>query len=192
MNKLFLTGILTLTMFAVTPVVYAQVGDVDPLGSSSQKTCANLSSDLRLTSRDSSTGGQVSDLQFFLQTNGNFNLEPTGYFGLMTFGAVQRYQSANWIVPASGFVGPITRAKINASSCQPPIIIQNTDIVPAISTPVGSTETGSKIKLIAPDGGLFGTEVVPPIQIKWLPKNQALARLVLYTPANYMENQLIM
>lgn len=179
MNKLFLTSILTLAMFAVTPIVHAQAGDVDPLRSSSPKVCINLSNDLRLMSRDVSTGGQVSDLQFFLQSNGNLNLEPTGYFGLMTLGAVQRYQLANHIVPASGFVGPITRARMNASSCQTPILVQNTDIAPAISTLAVPTETGSKIKLIAPDGGLFGTGGAPPIKVTWSPKKPGVSEISL-------------
>lgn len=188
-NKLFLTSILTLAMFAVTPIVHAQAGDVDPLRSLSPKICTNLSNDLRLTSRDASTGGQVSDLQFFLQSNGNLNLEPTGYFGLMTFGAVQRYQLANRIVPASGFVGPITRASINASSCQTPIIVQNTDIVPAVSTLVVPAETRSKITLITPDGGLFGTGGAPPVKVRWSPKKPGIVEVgLIYAGKLYGES----
>jgi peptidoglycan hydrolase-like protein with peptidoglycan-binding domain len=38
----------------------------------------------------------------------------TGYFGTITFAAVVKYQGANNITP-TGFVGPITRAKLNST-----------------------------------------------------------------------------
>jgi len=38
----------------------------------------------------------------------------SGFFGTLTFAAVTRYQSANGITP-SGFVGPITRARLNST-----------------------------------------------------------------------------
>jgi len=116
MNKIFLSGILALSFFVSVPAVFAQSGDVDPLGTQGN-ICTNLSYDLRLASKDSLTNGQVSDLQLFLQSKGYLNSDPTGYFGLLTQGAVIKYQNAKSILPAYGFVGSITRGKINSESC---------------------------------------------------------------------------
>ncbi len=88
--------------------------DIDTVTTSS---CVALSNDLRYRSRDAQTNGGVSDLQDFLQSKGFLNSEPTGYFGLLTFQAAKDFQRANGISP-TGFVGPITRAKIKALSCQ--------------------------------------------------------------------------
>jgi hypothetical protein len=85
--------------------------DVDPLGATS--TCVSLkSSNLRYKARDVGTNGEVSALQDFLQTKSYLTSEPTGYFGLLTLQAVKSFQSANGITP-TGYVGPITRAKIS-------------------------------------------------------------------------------
>jgi peptidoglycan hydrolase-like protein with peptidoglycan-binding domain len=39
----------------------------------------------------------------------------TGYFGPLTMSAVRSYQTRNGITPASGYVGPKTRAFLNKS-----------------------------------------------------------------------------
>lgn len=106
-----------LSLVILPAVASAQNADIDPLGQTSGSECVKISYDLRLTSRDTLTGGQVSSLQFFLQSQGLLNSEPTGYFGLLTQAAVMKFQAQNGIVPVSGFVGPITRAAINKSSC---------------------------------------------------------------------------
>jgi len=79
-------------------------------------SCLSLRNDLRYRSRDAETGGEVSLLQDFLQSKKYLNSEPTGFFGLMTFSAVQQFQSANGI-SGTGYVGPLTRAKIKAFTC---------------------------------------------------------------------------
>lgn len=69
--------------------------------------------------------GQTSDdvqrLQVFLNTHG-FKVSDTGpgspgqetnYFGLKTFNTLKSFQAANGI-PATGYLGPITRAKVNS------------------------------------------------------------------------------
>ena len=67
-----------------------------------------------------STGSDVRSLQVFLNThgyqvalsgNGSPGHEST-YFGPATQSALSRFQSANGIIPASGYFGPKTRAKI--------------------------------------------------------------------------------
>jgi len=62
-----------------------------------------------------STGSQVTALQNWLISKGySIPAGATGYFGTQTQGALAAYQAANGIVPAVGYFGPITRAKINA------------------------------------------------------------------------------
>lgn len=92
-----------------------EVADVDTQPQSSG--CLDLSNSLRYRSRDAQTNGEVSDLQDFLQTKGYLKSEPTGYFGLLTFQAAKDFQRDNNTSP-TGFIGPITRAKIKALSCQ--------------------------------------------------------------------------
>jgi hypothetical protein len=54
----------------------------------------------------------VLELQNRLRDEGYFTATPTGYFGPITMGAVQRYQNAHGIT-ATGYVGPLTRARLN-------------------------------------------------------------------------------
>lgn len=135
----------------------AETGDRDPLGNSSGKVCIKaLTYDMRVASRDITTANQVSDLQLFLQAKGYLNSEPTGYFGLMTFAAIQSYQAANGITPVSGFVGPITRGKINASGCvsvsspasdQTPDPEEDEDAVSIDSISPSSADGGEKVTI---------------------------------------------
>jgi peptidoglycan hydrolase-like protein with peptidoglycan-binding domain len=58
-------------------------------------------------------GDDVRELQERLRALGYFTFPTsTGYFGPITFAAVQAFQRANGI-PATGFVGPLTRAALN-------------------------------------------------------------------------------
>jgi len=62
-----------------------------------------------------STGSEVSQLQEFLITQGVLAPQyDTGNFYSLTLQAVKTFQSKEGITPVSGFVGPITRATINA------------------------------------------------------------------------------
>lgn len=57
----------------------------------------------------------VQKLQERLRDEGFYNYpEVTGYFGDITVKAVKDYQTAKKISPVSGFVGPLTREKLNA------------------------------------------------------------------------------
>lgn len=82
-----------------------------------QGACLDLQNNLRYRMRDIETSDDILSLQDFLQANGYLNTEPTGFFGVLTLQAVKNFQQANGISP-TGFVGPITRAKIKALSCQ--------------------------------------------------------------------------
>ncbi len=56
----------------------------------------------------------VTQLQTILITDGYLKVAPpTGYFGSLTKAAVEAYQTANNILPASGYVGPLTRSLLN-------------------------------------------------------------------------------
>jgi Bacterial Ig domain/Putative peptidoglycan binding domain len=59
----------------------------------------------------------VTQLQLILIANGDLKIAaPTGYFGTLTRAAVKKYQAAHNITPVSGYVGPLTRALLNAGS----------------------------------------------------------------------------
>ncbi len=78
--------------------------------------CAAITHNLKLGSRDSSTGGDVTTLQIYLSQANYLDSDPTGYFGRATRKAVQDFQTANGISPL-GNVGLYTRAKIKEVSC---------------------------------------------------------------------------
>ena len=60
-------------------------------------------------------GADVTQLQTILIADGYLKIDgPTGYFGQGTFAALKLYQAAHGIIPASGYVGPKTRAILNA------------------------------------------------------------------------------
>lgn len=64
-----------------------------------------------------STGSEVVALQQFLVSKGHLTMPAgvaMGTFGPMTQSAVAAFQSANMISPASGYFGPVTRAKVNS------------------------------------------------------------------------------
>lgn len=146
MKKSFLLGAFLFGYVLSCANVYAQTGDVDPNGNSAN-ICIKITYDLRVTSRDTQTANQVSDLQFFLQAKGYFNSEPTGYFGLLTKKAVIQYQNANGITPAYGFVGPITKKKINGEGC----------VTGSIN---GSNTNASYINSITPSRGFGGERII--------------------------------
>jgi hypothetical protein len=66
-----------------------------------------------------STGSDVTKLQTVLVSKGYLVMPagvPMGYFGALTKAAVQKYQMAKGISPVSGYVGPLTRAALNAEA----------------------------------------------------------------------------
>jgi hypothetical protein len=144
--------VILLGVLALAPaVVLAQQADID---TSNAPSCAVLNNNLRYGSRDTS-GDDVSVLQDFLNTKGYLNSQPTGFFGHMTFAAVQAFQSANAISP-TGFVGVLTRAKIKSIDCNGSV----SSSVPTIPTnpvtytpPVPGSPTQSSVTVISPKQG---------------------------------------
>jgi hypothetical protein len=114
MKKIFI-GSVAFVVLLQTSFAFAQVVvdlDVDTTFGG----CVDISTNLRYRSRDATTNGQVSLLQDFFQAQGYLDSEPTGYFGLLTVRAAQNFQRANGLSP-TGFVGPLTRAKIKSITC---------------------------------------------------------------------------
>lgn len=144
MKKLFI-GAIAIVGLLTTGFVYAQTtGDVDTQNTNGG--CVSIPTDLRYRSRDITTDGQVSILQDFLQAQGYLNSEPTGYFGLVTFQAVKSFQQKNGLSP-TGFVGPLTRAKIKALTCSD---AGNTQ--PPVGTPTPVATACTQDAKLCPDG----------------------------------------
>ena len=99
--------------------------------------CPSLSYNLYIGLTDSVTGGQVSQLQRYL------NLTPTGYFGTLTRQAVAQFQQQQGVFPVTGGVGPLTRQRI-ALVCN--------------GTPT-PTPAPVSVSYIAPTQGAVGSQV---------------------------------
>ncbi len=85
-----------------------------PIVINEEFVCAVFNVNLKIGSR----GAEVSRLQKFLNQNGHLRVQATGYFGPLTFAAVQKFQKANGVV-STGYFGPLTRAKIKIVTCDP-------------------------------------------------------------------------
>jgi len=102
--------------------------------------CVALTANLEVRATDEAGGvGPVRKLQNFLYQFRYLSETPTGYFGEKTKEAVIKFQAEYGITPAQGYVGAITRAKINELTCggiSPTFAIQS--ISPSIAK-VGQT-----------------------------------------------------
>ncbi len=97
----------------IRPITTTIPGDIDPTAT---VACADLTRNLRFGMKDSDTFADVSMLQDFLSSKGHLKVTSTGFFGKVTFKAVVDFQKSNGIM-GTGYVGPITRAKIKAIDC---------------------------------------------------------------------------
>ena len=125
-------------------VANAQSGDTDTSGSNGN-SCVTLDNNLRYRMRDSSVNNEVSDLQDYLIAEGYLSGNTTGYFGVATLKAVKSFQAANGLL-SSGYVGPVTRAKIKSLSCDE--VVSSPVNPPMPVKPVGCTRE----YLSCPDG----------------------------------------
>jgi len=103
-----------------------------------------------------STGEDVMMLQKLLNANG-YKIAESGagspgsestYFGTKTKAALAKWQAANGVSPASGYFGPITRAKVNGSMSGPigptgPIVAPSTGL--SVSLSANNPRTGALI-----------------------------------------------
>ncbi len=81
------------------------------------------------------SGNDVTELQKILIKAGFLNIPaPTGYFGLLTEAAVVQYQAARGITPTSGYVGPKTRAILNAGTTSVMSDEQKTLLIKSLQT----------------------------------------------------------
>lgn len=125
MKKSLLTTLLLASLFSFVSA-QSSLGDTEPGDegtlSSSEKVCYDLQRNLGqknigiYRNSDRYTNNEVTKLQNFLQDYNFLNVEATGYFGTKTLAAVKSFQRSSNIL-ASGYVGPITRAKIKEMSC---------------------------------------------------------------------------
>ena len=100
--------------------------------------------DLKTTLSLGQTSASVVKLQDFLSSQGYLSYSSTGYFGNLTFKAVQSFQK-NQNLETVGFVGPKTRESIKKTSCavavapapvpapQPaPVVVQQASVIQAV------------------------------------------------------------
>lgn len=133
-------GTFALVLALILPITAAHKAQATSLPVLS--ACTILTSNLHYGSIDTSPGGgDVVSLQQFLAAQGYFSYAPTGYFGPVTFRAVQQFQLHNGII-GTGYVGPITRAKIQALTCG----VQNDTLSISSMTP-GSGPIGTTVTL---------------------------------------------
>ncbi|MCX6747412.1 MAG: peptidoglycan-binding domain-containing protein [Candidatus Nomurabacteria bacterium] len=134
MKKILLSLFLVLS-FLVPSVGFAQVASPNP-NPLLPPACTILTFNMKVGATDAFFGGQVSKLQLFLIANGFLVVPagvPLGFFGIMTQNAVIKFQIANNINPAVGFVGPVTRAMIQWLTCgvaANPVVPNNNPVVP--------------------------------------------------------------
>lgn len=168
MKKILLA---TLAIITILPVLaFAQVGNT-------ALSCVSITHNIQYGSRDILTGGDVSTLQNFLQRQGYLNSAPTGYFGSLTFAAVNKFQRANGI-SVVGSVGPLTRAKIKSIGCL------NTTAVSVTPTPIstqnynlGTILIRAIVANIDEVGNKYGSYGMKFAQSKLAEVDQALQRL---------------
>lgn len=77
-------------------------------------------------------GSDVILLQDILRTKGYFSAASTGYFGVVTLKAVKDFQRNDMHIPPTGFVGPLTRAALMATSTDSDVRFEGT--IQAVST----------------------------------------------------------
>ncbi len=94
---------------------------------------------------DGSTGADVTALQTYLISKGHaIAAGATGYFGAQTKAAVAAWQTANGIVPAVGFFGPLSQAKYTAlMAAVVPVVVTPTTPDTTPTTPSTALQGGA-------------------------------------------------
>ncbi len=161
-------------------VFFIQIQDI-------QAACYTINNNIKYGTRDSSYSTSVSVLQGFLREYNFLSPGPVGFFGPTTFKAVKFFQQAQNI-PSTGFVGPLTRAKIKTFSCEG---VNNT--VPVVD-PASSNPWGNVPVVNVPVARSFITVESPNpnssfikgnvYTIRWSTENLANTDLVLYAIRN--------
>ncbi len=110
---------LSVLVYSITKIL-SPIVTANPIPSTNTYPNSNIVGSIMRNLYKGIKGEDVRTLQKFLNTHGFLVVSSgdgsigyeTTYFGLATLNAIIRYQIANNIFPALGFVGPITRAKL--------------------------------------------------------------------------------
>lgn len=131
-----------------------------------------------------SVGADVTALQEFLIDQGVFTGKATGNFYSITLKAVKAFQTAEGVVPVSGYVGPITRSVINTILSEQTADNEGdaTTTQPIIDLSVPQKPTPTQVD-IAPINK--GTSVVQPVVMDTQPQ---IAQPVLLLTNNIVQN----
>ncbi|HEV2600716.1 MAG TPA: peptidoglycan-binding protein, partial [Candidatus Babeliales bacterium] len=105
------------------------------LAATNLSSCTTFNRSLAPDDKDSTTGGLVSKLQWFLVYNGYLLTTPTGHYGPATIAAVQKFQNKYGIV-SDGILGAATEEKIQDLSCF-------SNAVLPLNLPTNTTDTSS-------------------------------------------------
>lgn len=97
---------------------------------------ATTSFNTNLSFRGAQSAAEVAALQQFLKHQGLYTADITGNFFTQTYNAVIAFQNKEGIMPASGFWGPLTRAKANQ-------IVSTTAVAPTTSNSSNLTSDSS-------------------------------------------------
>ena len=109
-------------------------------------TCVVLTTSMTFGAKDSTTEGQVTKLQSFLNEKGYLDASPTKHFGPATLAAVKKFQEANDIT-INGVAGPATRGKIAKITCEgTPLATTNTPDVSSVpSDTLGASDSSAGV-----------------------------------------------
>ncbi|MEI6810961.1 MAG: peptidoglycan-binding protein, partial [Candidatus Nomurabacteria bacterium] len=100
--------------YGYAPSINSSEGMV--LGASTSKICTNLKHRMFYGVDDTTTQGEVSQLQYYLRGNGYFNEKISGYYGVGTREAVKQFQTDNNLI-VTGITGRVTRGVISKLGC---------------------------------------------------------------------------
>ncbi len=82
-------------------------------------------------------GTEVTSLQTWLENNGYYNGPVTGYYGTLTMAGVKDFQSSNGI-SATGYVGPLTLAALNARASGSTTVSSNPTVLAQLEAELNS------------------------------------------------------
>ncbi|MBV9349512.1 MAG: peptidoglycan-binding protein, partial [Patescibacteria group bacterium] len=124
------------------------------------QTCIVLSHNLSAGASDSSAGGDVSALQAYLNQQNYLSTSAVGIFGPKTYAAVKSFQVAHGL-PATGYVGPLTRAVLNCGTqtLLPPTSVSGSGTSVTSSSSSNSNNPAPQLQALAPSSGTVGTSV---------------------------------
>lgn len=118
--------------------------------------CLDISSNWQLGTRDTVSRGEVARIQEYLNVPAGAY---AGYFGKLTFTAIKGFQASNGL-PTTGYVGPLTRAKLKSLTCPPG---GNTAAVSSTQTGQTTTTTTTTGTTTTPPSTNIITAIEPSI-----------------------------